>query len=61
MEVLAALAIFALAAIVLGGAYVNVLMGYEHAERATPVDADVQSCPGDSVPGAGFGESGRRG
>lgn len=44
LEVLAALAIFALAAIVLGGAYVNVLMGYEHAERATPVDADVQSC-----------------
>ena len=42
LEVLASLAIFALAAIVLGAAYVNVLMGYEHAERASRVDADVQ-------------------
>lgn len=42
VEVLAALAIFALAAIVLGAAYVNVLLGYQHAEQATKVDADVE-------------------
>ncbi len=42
IEVLAALAIVALSAIVLGAAYVNVLLGYEHAEEATRVDADVQ-------------------
>jgi general secretion pathway protein I len=42
IEVLAALAIFAMAAIVLGAAYVNVLMGYAHAERATKVDADLR-------------------
>lgn len=42
LEVLAALAIVATAAIVLGAAYVNVLLGYEHAERSTKVDADVR-------------------
>lgn len=42
IEVLAALAIFATAAIVLGAAYVNVLNGYAHAERATKVDADLR-------------------
>lgn len=42
LEVLAALTIFATAAIVLGTAYLNVLNGYAHAERATRVDADVQ-------------------
>lgn len=42
IEVLAALAIFAMAAIVLGAAYVNVLNGYAHAERATKVDADLR-------------------
>lgn len=42
LEVLAALAIVAMAAIVLGTAYVNVLLGYAHAERSTRVDADVR-------------------
>lgn len=42
IEVLAALAIFATAAIVLGAAYVNVLNGYAHAERATKVDSDLR-------------------
>jgi general secretion pathway protein I len=42
LEVMAALAIVATAAIVLGAAYVNVLLGYEHAERASQVDADVR-------------------
>jgi len=42
IEVLAALAIFAMAAIVMGAAYVNVLLGYAHAERATKIDADVR-------------------
>lgn len=42
LEVLAALTIVATAAIVLGAAYVNVLTGYAHAERATLVDADVR-------------------
>lgn len=42
LEVLAALAIFAMAAIVMGAAYVNVLLGYAHAERATKVDADLR-------------------
>ena len=42
LEVLAALAIFAVAAIVLGSAYVNVLNGYQLAERSTQVDADVR-------------------
>jgi general secretion pathway protein I len=42
LEVLAALAIFAVAAIVLGAAYVNVLNGYQRAERSTQIDADVR-------------------
>ncbi|MFA6959326.1 MAG: prepilin-type N-terminal cleavage/methylation domain-containing protein [Opitutaceae bacterium] len=42
LEVLVALAIFALAAILLGGAYVNVLNGYQVAKRATVSDPDVQ-------------------
>ena len=42
MEVLIALAIFALAAVVLGAAYVNVLNGYEVARRATVSDPEVQ-------------------
>jgi len=41
LEVLVALAIFAMAAVVLGGAYLNVLNGYETAKRATATDADV--------------------
>lgn len=42
LEVLIALAIFALAAVVLGAAYVNVLNGYEVARRATVNDPEVQ-------------------
>tara|TARA_R110002167_G_scaffold182953_1_gene383416 strand:- start:24 stop:479 length:456 start_codon:yes stop_codon:yes gene_type:complete len=42
LEVLASLAIFAVAAIVLGSAYINVLNGYERAEHSTRVDADVR-------------------
>lgn len=42
LEVLIALAIFALAAIVLGAAYVNVLTGYEVARRASVSDPEVQ-------------------
>lgn len=42
IEVLVALTIVAMAAIVLGTAYINVLLGYEHAERSTMVDADVR-------------------
>jgi general secretion pathway protein I len=42
LEVLASLAIFAIAAIVLGAAYINVLTGYEHAENSTRIDADVR-------------------
>lgn len=42
VEVLVALSIVMMAAIVLGAAYINVLLGYEHAERATKVDADVR-------------------
>lgn len=42
LEVLAALAIFAIAAIVLGTAYVNVLNGYQLAERSTQINADVR-------------------
>ena len=41
LEVMAALVIFATAAIVLGAAYVNVLRGYQSAERATRVNAEV--------------------
>ncbi|HSI09995.1 MAG: prepilin-type N-terminal cleavage/methylation domain-containing protein [Rariglobus sp.] len=42
LEVLVALGIFALAAVVLAGAYINVLNGYEAAKRATVSDPDVQ-------------------
>ena len=42
LEVLVALAIFALAAVVLGTAYVNVLNGYQIARRATVSDPEVQ-------------------
>ena len=42
MEVMIALAIFALAAVVLGAAYVNVLNGYEVARRATVTDPELQ-------------------
>lgn len=42
LEVLVALGIFALAAVVLAGAYINVLNGYEAAKRATVNDPDVQ-------------------
>lgn len=41
LEVLVALAIFAMAAATLGSAYLNVLNGYEDARRAALVDADV--------------------
>lgn len=42
IEVMIALAIFVLAAIVLGGAYVNVLNGYETANRASTSDQDIR-------------------
>ncbi len=42
LEVLVALAIFAMAAVVLGGAYLNVLNGYEIARRATVSNPDVE-------------------
>ena len=42
LEVLVALAIFAMAAVVLGTAYVNVLNGYQVARRATESDPEVQ-------------------
>lgn len=42
LEVLVALAVFALAAIVLGTAYVNVLNGYEVARRATATDPEAR-------------------
>jgi prepilin-type N-terminal cleavage/methylation domain-containing protein len=42
IEVLFALALFTLAAVVLAGAYLNVLNGYEVAKRATVSDPDVQ-------------------
>jgi len=41
IEVLVALVIFALTAIVLGGAYLNVLNSYESARRANMSDEDV--------------------
>lgn len=41
-EVLAALSIVMMAAVVLGTAYINVLLGYENAKRSTQVDADVR-------------------
>jgi general secretion pathway protein I len=42
LEVIVALAIFALAAVVLGSAYVNVLNAYETVQRGTQVDEDVR-------------------
>ena len=42
IEVLIALSIFALAAVVLGAAYVNVLLSYEIAGRSTQGDEDVK-------------------
>ncbi len=42
LEVLVALGIFAMAAIVLGTAYVNVLTGYEVARRATVSNPEAQ-------------------
>jgi general secretion pathway protein I len=41
LEVLVALAIFAMAAIALAGAYISILNGYEVAARANEDDADV--------------------
>ncbi len=41
VEVMVALAIFAMAAIVLGASYVNVLMGYAVVNRAPHADADL--------------------
>ena len=42
VEVLVALSIFALAAVVLGASYVNVLLSYETAARSTQGDEDVK-------------------
>ena len=42
IEVLIALSIFALAAVVLGASYVNVLLSYEIATRSTQGDEDVK-------------------
>ncbi|MBI5380526.1 MAG: prepilin-type N-terminal cleavage/methylation domain-containing protein [Opitutae bacterium] len=42
LEVMVALAVFALAAVMLGAAYVNVLMAYEIAGRSTLGDEDVK-------------------
>lgn len=42
LEVLIALAIFALSAVILGGAYLNVLTGYEVAGRAIARNDDVR-------------------
>ena len=42
IEVLIALSIFAMAAVVLGAAYVNVLLSYETAARSTQGDEDVR-------------------
>lgn len=41
LEVLVALAVFAMASIVLASAYINILNGYDIAERANQDDADV--------------------
>jgi general secretion pathway protein I len=41
LEVLVALAIFAMVAVVLGAAYINVLMGYQQAGRDNADDLDV--------------------
>ena len=42
LEVIVALAIFALAAIVLGAAYVNVLSAYESVQRGNQIDEDLR-------------------
>lgn len=42
LEVIVALAIFALAAVVLGAAYVNVLNAYETVQRGNQTDEDVR-------------------
>lgn len=42
LEVIVALAIFALAAIVLGAAYVNVLVAYADAQRTDPLETEVR-------------------
>jgi general secretion pathway protein I len=42
LEVLVALALFAMAAVVLGTGYVNVLNGYQVARRATVSDPEIQ-------------------
>lgn len=42
LEVIVALAVFALAAVVLGSAYVNVLAAYESAARGNQTDEDVR-------------------
>jgi general secretion pathway protein I len=42
LEVLVALAVFALAAVVLGSAYVNVLNGYDIAKRSNARNEDLQ-------------------
>lgn len=42
LEVIVALAVFALAAVVLGSAYVNVLTAYEIAGRSNQTDEDVR-------------------
>lgn len=42
LEVLIALAIFAMAAVVLGAAYINILMSYESADRALQRNEDVE-------------------
>ncbi len=41
VEVMAALVIVAMSAIVLGAAYINVLQGYENAKRATRTNTEV--------------------
>lgn len=46
IEVLVALAIFAMCSAVLGGAYLNVLNSYEVAERSNVADADVDFARG---------------
>ncbi|PTY07638.1 hypothetical protein DB347_05240 [Opitutaceae bacterium EW11] len=42
LEVLIALAIFAMAAVVLGASYINVLMSYESADKAVQRNEDVE-------------------
>lgn len=46
IEVMVALAIFALAAIVLGAAYVNVLVAYDAAQRSNQTDQDLRFARG---------------